>query len=188
MQRSHPSASLAIILLLLASLATGCSSVRTFMGAPPAVAAEPLTPVERTFVTQATHRITYDLEVSRLAVERATSPRVRTFAQTLAAHRAQAATELTGMMSAKGVSRPAALPADKATRLRRLSALRPSPDFDLGYVRVVGVEDQAATIALFERARRDARSSELRDWIDRTLPVLRSDLATARSLAGQLAG
>jgi putative membrane protein len=109
---------------------------------------------------------------------------VRLYAQALVNQRAQASNELAGLMRAKRVPRPGGLPADKATKLHRLAALRPSPDFDLGYVRVVGVEDQTATIALFERARREARDRDLKAWIDRMLPVLRGDLAAAQNLAG----
>jgi putative membrane protein len=155
----------------------------------PAVAApEQLTAAERSFMTNVATRAMYEVEVSRLAVERATSPKVRAYAQTLLAHRQQVNSDLGALMRVKGVQRPAGLPADKSTKLHRLSALRPSPNFDEGYVRVVGVEDQAASIAMFERARRDSRDRDLRAWIDKTLPVLRGDLAAARNLAGQLAG
>jgi putative membrane protein len=152
------------------------------------VAPEQLTAAERSFMTNVATRAMYEVEVSRLAVERATSPKVRAYAQTLLAHRQQVNSDLGALMRVKGVQRPAGLPADKSTKLHRLSALRPSPNFDEGFVRVVGVEDQAASIAMFERARRDSRDRDLRAWIERTLPVLRGDLAAARNLAGQLAG
>ena len=91
-------------------------------------------------------------------------------------------------MRAKGVQPPAGLAADKATKLHRLAALKPSAEFDRGYVRVVGVEDHMANIALFEKARRETRDRDLRAWIDRMLPALRTDLRAAQSLSGSLAG
>ena len=139
-------------------------------------------------MAQAAKRAMYDLEVSRLAIDRAIDPRVRSYAQNLATYSVQANSELGHLMRARGLARPAALPADKATKLHRLAALRPSPDFDLGYVRVVGVEDHQATIAMYERARRESRDPDLQAWIDRTLPLLRGQLAAARSLVGNLAG
>jgi len=187
--------------MLAAWLASGCSSVSlegrhtATMGGPvaatPAHAApapEQLTLAERTFMSQAVSRAMYETEVSRLAAERAMDPRVRSYAQALAAHNAQVINELGAMMRAKGVPRPAGLAADKATKLHRLAALRPSPNFDLGYSRVVGVEDHQATIALYERARRYAMNRDLKAWIDKTLPVLRNQLAAAQALTGQLAG
>jgi putative membrane protein len=196
--RSFTSTLPALLLVLACAFAAGCSMQAGPMAARQAPAAggpvggkaapggapgDQLTSGERSFMASAAARVMYEMEVSRLAVERATSPRVRSYAQALAAHRAQAGNELAGLMRAKRVARASALPADKATKLHRLAALRPSPNFDLGYVRVVGVEDQTATIALFERARREAKDRDLKAWIDRMLPVLRSDLATAQSLA-----
>jgi putative membrane protein len=189
----------AFLLVLAFALATGCSMRAGTIGAGKApaaggpgagdghagmLAALPLTPNERSFMTSAATRVMYETEVSRLAAERATHPRVRSYAQKVVSHRSQANNELAGLMRAKRVARAPDLPADKATKLHRLAALRPSPNFDLGYVRVVGIEDQTATIALFERARREARDRELKAWIDKMLPVLRSDLAAAQNLAG----
>jgi putative membrane protein len=191
-----PAAGLATLALLLA----GCSSVplegrhTAAMGATvaskPARAEVPekLTLAERTFMSQAVSRAMYQTEVSRLAAERALDPRVRSYALTLAGQGSRVSNEMGAMMRAKGVPRPSGLAADKATKLHRLAALRPSANFDLGYARVVGVEDRQSTIALYERARRYAMDAELKAWIDRTLPVLRQHLSAAQALTGQLAG
>ena len=130
----------------------------------------------------------YEVEVSRLAASRAMSPGVRSYAQMVANHDAQAGNDLAALMRAKGVQPPAGLAADKVTKLDRLAALKPSVDFDRGYVRVVGVEEHMERIALFDQAQRDVRDRDLRAWIDRTLPVLRSDLGAAQALIGTLAG
>jgi putative membrane protein len=196
-----PRTCLACVPALAALLAAGCSSVplegrhTASMGGPLAAksaqsapAPERLTLAERTFMSQAVSRAMYETEVSRLAVDRAIDPRVRSYAQMLAGHSSRVSNELGAMMRAKGVPRPAGLAADKATKLHRLAGLRPSPNFDLGYARVVGVEDHQATIALYERARRYAMDRDLKAWIDRMLPVLRNHLAAAQALSGQLAG
>jgi putative membrane protein len=195
-------ASLASLPLLVLLLVAGCSSEpqdgrhTAYMGAPvaaapqrgAAAAEQQLTLAERTFMSQAVSRAMYEVEVSRLAADRAIDPRVRSYAKTLASHSTQVGNEVGAMMKAKGVPRPAGLAADKATKLHRLAALRPSPDFDLGYTRVVGIEDHQATIALYERARRYTADRELKAWIDKTLPVLRNQLAAAQALVGHLAG
>ena len=194
-------ASLASLPLLAIVLVAGCSSVSldgrhtASMGAPVAgpaphgaAASEQLTLAERTFMSQAVSRAMYEVEVSRLAADRAVDPRVRSYAKMLASHSAQVSSELGAIMKAKGVPHPAALAADKATKLHRLAALRPSPNFDLGYARVVGVEDHQAAIALYERARRYTNDRDLKAWIDKTLPVLRHQLAAGQTLVGHLAG
>jgi putative membrane protein len=130
----------------------------------------------------------YEIEVSRLAAQRASNPRVRSLAQSLAAHRLAARRQLAALMRSRGVPVAARLTADKAGKLQRLQALPPSAQFDAAYVRVVGLEDDEQGIALLERARRETRDAALAAWIDRTLPVLRRDLQASRQVAGALAG
>ena len=177
-------AGIAVGLVLAAALAAGCAPLRgpAAPAQPAVVVGSRLSDAERSFMARAAAGGLYAAEVSRLAASRATSPRVRSYAQMLARHHAQANQELAALMRAKGLQPPSGLAADKATKLHRLSALRPSADFDLGYVRVVGVEDHMASIALFEQARRDARDRDLTAWIDRILPVLRADLNAAQRL------
>jgi putative membrane protein len=179
-------------LLVVAAFTSACAPM---WPAPPArpvqpavIAVSQLSEAERTFMTRVAASGLYEVEVSRLAASRATFPAVRTYAQMLASHHEKANQELAALMRAKGLESPAGLAADKATKLYRLSALRPSAEFDRGYVRVVGVEDHTASVALFEQAQRDVRDRDLRAWIDRTLPVLRTHLDSARALSSTLAG
>jgi putative membrane protein len=183
-------AAIAFGLVLIAALASGCAPVRgPAVGAQPAVVVvNRLSDAERTFMARAAARNLYEVEVSRLAASRATSPRVRSYAQMVANQDAQANNELAALMRAKGLQPPDGLAPDKTTKLHRLAALRPSVDFDRGYVRVVGVEDHIADIALFEQAQRVVRDRDLRAWIDRTLPVLRTHLGAAQTLSGTLVG
>jgi len=183
-------AAIAFALVLVAALASGCAPMPgpAEPAQPARVAVSRLSDAERTFMARAAARNLYEVEVSRLAASRATSPRVRSYAQMVANQDAQANNELAALMRARGLQPPAGLAPDKTTKLHRLSALRPSVDFDRGYVRVVGVEDHLANIALFEQARRVVRDRDLRAWIDRTLPVLRMHLGAAQTLSGALAG
>lgn len=172
--------------LLAAALLAGC--------APPAGPPTPnavvsaIADTDRAFMSHVASTWLYEIEVSRLAATRAVNPRVRSFAELLAREHAQANGELGGLMRSKGVAVPAGLSADKATKLHRLSSLKPSTEFDAGYVRVLGVEDHRDAIGRFERAQREVRDRDLRRWIDKTLPRLRSHLAAAQKLAGTLSG
>ena len=170
-------------------LAAGCAPLRPMEPAPqPAVVfvAPRLSSAEQDFMARAAAHSLYEIEVSRLAAERAVSPRVRFYARAIAQRDAQAVDELAALMRAKGLTPPTELAPDMATKLQRLAALKPSADFDRGYVRVVGVEDHMTSIALFEKAQREAQDRDLRAWIDRTLPLLRTDLGAAQSLSGSL--
>ena len=153
-----------------------------------AVQGPPFTAVEREFVTKVANKNVYEIEVSKLAAERAVSPAVRSYAERIVQQQTQMNNELVALMSAHGVAPPSGLPADKATKLHRLAALPRSDAFDNGYIRVVGIEDHRAAIALFEKARREVRDRDLRAWIDRSLTILRVHLANAQSVAASISG
>lgn len=181
--------------LAVAALTSGCETLpgmRTGMGAGPAsravVAPTRLSAAEREFAIKAATQGFYEVEVSRLAAERAVNSGVRAYAQMMVNHHTQANNELITLMSVKGVAPPKGLAADKKTKLHRLASLPPSAAFDSGYVRVVGIEDHRTNIAVFERAKRETRDRDLLAWIDRTLFTLRNHLAAAQSLAGTLEG
>ena len=180
----------AIAGVLLAACA-GVQPVDMRMGAgaePAVIVGKPFTAVERDFVTKVAAKGMYEVEVSRLAAERALNPRVRNYAEAMVTQHTQANNELVGLMSAHGVAPPRGLAADKATKLHRLASLPRSDAFDNGYIRVVGIEDQRAAIAMFEKARREVRDRDLRAWIERTLVQARSQLAAAENIAGSLQG
>jgi putative membrane protein len=176
---------LAWVVACAAALA-GCAPMHTAPAPAAAVSAAPGN--EPAFMSHIAANHLYEIEVSRLAEARATSPRVRSLARTLASHRAHARQQLALLMRAHGMVVPVRLAPDKASKLHRLEALRPSPDFDAAYVRVVGLEDHEQGIALLERARRETRDPALIAWIDRTLPVMRRDLQAAQQVAARSAG
>jgi putative membrane protein len=155
---------------------------------PALLVGKPFTAAERDFVTKVAARGMYEVEVSRLAAERAINPNVRNYAQTLVAQHTQANEELVALMSAHGVVPPKGLAADKATKLHRLASLPRSDAFDNGYIRVVGIEDHRADIAMFDKARRDVRDRDLRAWIERTVALMRDHLSMAERIAGSLQG
>lgn len=194
-QRAARRASL-LYLAAFAVVAAGCSTSQgsgamgagTGSTAPQAAkVAARLAPLERDFVIDAADKGMYEIEVSRLAAQRAMHPGVRAYAQMMVSQHARAKRELVALMRARGVVPPQDLARDKASKLRRLAGLPPSAAFDHGYVRVVGVEDHTASIEQFERARRQAKDRDLQAWIDRTLAMLRSHRAAAQDLLATLA-
>ena len=152
------------------------------------VASTPLNAAERDFVTKVANRTVYEIEVSKLAAERASSPAVRDYAEAIIAQHSRMNDELVRLMSAHGVAPPKGLAADKATKLHRLAALPRSEAFDNGYIRVVGIEDHRRAITNFEKARPIVKDRELRAWIDRWLVAMRTQLANAQGVAQSLAG
>jgi putative membrane protein len=146
-----------------------------------------LSATDRAFVMEAAGSGMYEVEVSRLAVNRATNPQVKQYAQMLVTHHTQANSELMALAQSRGIAPPPTLPADKAAKLNSLQ-LQSGAQFDRQYVQQVGLQDHQTDIALFERASRDANDAALKAWAAKTLPTLRSHLQAAQNLAGQMAG
>ncbi|MEJ6022538.1 DUF4142 domain-containing protein [Ramlibacter sp. PS4R-6] len=160
------------------------------MGAAPTavVAATPFTPVERELVTKIAAKGMYEVEVSKLAADKAMSPAIRDFARAMVTHHTQMNNEVIALMAARGVAPPRGLAADKATKLHRLAALPRSDAFDNGYIRVVGVEDHRNAIAMLEKARGQVKDRELREFVDRSLATMRMHLQMAQGALASLSG
>jgi len=183
----------ALAAFAFAFLLAGCSLMPPDMrmGAGPAQPYKPVTPftaVERDFVTRVASRNVYEIEVSKLAVEKGTSPAVRDYAQTMVVHHTQMNNELVDLMSLHGVPPPKGMPADRATKLHRLAALPRSDAFDNGYIRVIGIEDHRASIAMYEKARREVKNAELRAYIERSLTIMRTHLTMAQNTLATING
>jgi putative membrane protein len=173
-------------------LAAGCSSrvpqAARSADAPvaPAAAASTLSPADRELVQQMAHGGLHEVEAGRLALQRAASGAVRSYAQMLVNHHTAANKELALLLQAKQLPVPARQPADKLARLKQLQQLSGAA-FDREFIRVAGIEDHRANMAVFERAARDAADADVKAWAAKTLPTLRGHLQQAQALAATLA-
>jgi putative membrane protein len=77
---------------------------------------------------------------------------------------------------------PTAPPADKQKVIDKLAKLESGAAFDREFVNTVGIHDHTADIALFEKASRDAKDAELKNFATTTLPTLREHLNAAKKL------
>jgi len=171
----------ALTLACMAAFAAGCAA--------PLDRADPASAANRTsglqdpqFTAAAAGNGRYEVQASRLAMYRAASPQVRAYAQMLVDHHTLANSELMALVRARGMRLPGVLPRGKHARLDRLASAT-GEEFDRMYIRLVGIEDHQADIALFERASRELRDPELRAWASKTLPTLRAHLEAARALS-----
>lgn len=186
MKTLEPHPRVLMCLCLAALLAGGCAAPQD-PGAASAAVARTSGLQDPQFVTAAAGNGRYEVQASRLAMYRAASPQVRSYAQMLVDHHTLANNELMDLVRARGMRLPGVLPRDKRAKLDRLAAASGS-EFDRMYIRLVGIDDHQADIALFERASRELRDPELRAWAGKTLPALRSHLESARSLMQSIRG
>ncbi len=141
---------------------------------------------DRDFVLEAAMAGMAEVESSRIAVQKASSPAVKQFAQRMIDDHTRANTELTTFAQTRGLTPPAEL--DRSHR-KAVDALdkHSGDDFDRAYMKMQ-VSDHEKTVSRFEKQAKSGKDAELRQWAESKLPTLRQHLQMARSDAGDRAG
>jgi putative membrane protein len=147
----------------------------------PAVAA-PVPLGDRTFMKAAAQAGMAEVELGKLAQEKAQSSDVKGFGQMMVDDHTKAGDELKGLAGTKNVTLPTAMdPAHKAThaRLAKLSG----DAFDRAYMAAM-VKDHKKAVADFTHESKMGKDAETKDWAGKTLPTLEAHLKRAQELAG----
>jgi len=139
---------------------------------------------DREFVNKAATGNLAEVELGRVAAQRAARPSVRSFGERMVTDHGRSNAELTSLARSKGIEVPTALePSQQAVR-DRLSALSGN-DFDRAYMSEM-VRDHTEDIALFERAAEISTDPDLKAWAAQSLPMLREHLALARQVNSEV--
>lgn len=146
-----------------------------------------LSSADRNFFMQAAMSGMKEVELSRLAVTRASSDALRQFAQQMVDDHTRTNAELMQLASSKGVSLPAAPDAKLQAMLTRMGALS-GAGFDRAYHKEAGVNEHQKAVKLFERTSTRAQDADVRAFAARTLPALRMHLSMAQSMSGAHGG
>jgi putative membrane protein len=126
-----------------------------------------------------------EVELGRLAVERASNARVKEFGQRMIDDHTQANTELRVAAREQGISLPMELDAEHRTAIDRFARLS-GPAFDQAYMRDM-VMDHEQDVAEFARAAQTPGDSPVKSFAVKALPTLQDHLKVARDVDGQLA-
>jgi len=147
--------------------------------AVPAQAQMTLSPVDRGFIVEAASDGVAEVELGRLASQRAASDAVRQFGQRMVTDHGAANQELMQLAQAKGVALPQQPDAKHRAAIDRLAALS-GPQFDQAYM-IEMVRDHQADVVVFERQVREGQDPALRAWASKVLGTVREhqQLATA---------
>ncbi len=151
---------------------------------PAAAQVQVVSDQDREFVNKAATGNLAEIELGRVAAQRAARPSVRSFGERMVTDHGRSNAELTSLARSKGIEVPTALePSQQAVR-DRLSALSGN-DFDRAYMSEM-VRDHTEDIALFERAAETSTDPDLKAWATRSLPMLREHLALARQVNSEV--
>jgi putative membrane protein len=139
---------------------------------------------DKQFVTKAASGGKLEVELGRLATERAASDDVKKFGQRMVDDHSKVNDQLMQLANTKGLTLSTELdPKHKAT-IDRMSKLS-GADFDRAYMSEM-VKDHTEDVALFERQSTQATDPEVKAFAEKTLPTLREHLQLARETASKV--
>lgn len=140
-----------------------------------------LSSADQTFLENAAQGNRAEIEGSQMALDKATSPEVRQFAQAMIQDHTTANQQLTRLATSKGYTVPTEPSLMQRTELKALSALSGNA-FDKMYVDRIGVASHRATVEQFETAATGAQDPDVRAFAQKMLPSLRHHYQMAQTL------
>lgn len=174
------------------ALAIGAAQAQTAPMAQPGSGARnmPLTEDDRVprrdrkFIVEAAESGLFEVQAGQLASMKAENPLVKSYGSMLVDHHTAANNELVQIANARKVELPAGPPRGMRRDLERLGK-ETGGKFDREFLEKAGIDAHRKTIERFEKARDEVKDPQLRAFIERTLPTLRSHLAQAEKLSGK---
>lgn len=148
---------------------------------------------DESFVIKAAHGGMEEVEMGKMAAQKATDPRVRQFGQRMVDDHSRANDELMAIARQKGIEAGSMSSTDSNSRgttasantgsdskMQKMSGMS-GAQFDRAYMRDM-VSDHENDVAEFEQASRTVKDADLKAFIDKTLPTLREHLSEARNI------
>lgn len=122
-----------------------------------------------------------EVESSKLALDKATSEKVKSFAQKMVDDHTKVNEELKQLASAKGVELPTEPSAAQKAKMKMLTAAK-GADFDKRYVETMGVKAHEDAVNLFQGATKESRDAEVKAFFAAHVPALAAHLKMAKEL------
>jgi putative membrane protein len=132
---------------------------------------------DQTFVVQAAKGGMAEVELGKLAAEKAASDEVKKFGQRMADDHAKALDELKSLAQSKNITLPTSIDAKDKALEGRLSKLS-GPAFDRAYMQAM-LADHRKDVGAFRRESRAGKDADVKTWASKTLPTLEDHLKMA---------
>ncbi|MDQ1151286.1 DUF4142 domain-containing protein [Sphingobacterium zeae] len=136
------------------------------------------------FVTEAANGGMTEVELGKLAQQKGQHADVKAFGEMMVKDHSKANDEIATLAQSKNITLPATLGAEEQNLKDELSKKSPS-DFDKSYIEAM-VNDHEKDVKLFENASKNLKDADLKMFVDKTLPTLRSHLEHAKSTKEKL--
>jgi putative membrane protein len=134
---------------------------------------------ERKFMEKAAAHGLAEVELGRLAQDKATREEVKQFAQRMVQDHGKANEELKQVASAKGVELPAAPDKSHQKKMEKMQKLS-GDQFDREYMKDM-VKDHKNDVSEFRKQAKGAKDSQVKEFAAKTLPTLEEHLKLAQA-------
>lgn len=139
-----------------------------------------VSPSDKKFVREAAQGGMAEVELGKLATEKASSPEVKKFGQRMVDDHSKANDQLKEVASSQGIMLPSKLSAKDEMTKERLSKLS-GEQFDKAYMSDM-VKDHTQDVADFQQEATSASDPAVKEFAEKTLPVLKSHLREAKQI------
>ena len=136
------------------------------------------------FVNEAASSSMMEVELAKIAQEKAQMQQVKDYAQMIENDHQQANQELQNIAQQENINLPESLKEDHQEKVQKLQELSGN-EFDKEYMEMM-VDQHEKDINKFEGKQEEVQDQELKSWIDNTLTTLRQHKEQAEQIKDQL--
>jgi putative membrane protein len=133
------------------------------------------------FATNAAQGGMAEVEMGRLATQRAGEASVREFGARMVADHSRANSELKSIAAQKGIQLPTDLNSEQKSEMEKLSKMS-GADFDKEYMSAM-LKDHETDVKDFETQSKEGNDAEIKAFAGKTLPTLQQHLQMAQQTA-----
>ena len=141
---------------------------------------------DRAFITDALSGGIFEVEMGKVALEKASNDEVKQYAQRMVDDHSKAGDELRELASSKGMDPPQEMKKKHRDMFDKLSKLSGAA-FDKAYLNHM-VKDHKEDVSAFRKEAKQGKDPEVKAWASKTLPTLEEHLKMARDLSKKVTG
>ncbi len=138
------------------------------------------------FVTKAANGGMMEVELGKYAQQNANAQRVKDFGAMMERDHSRVNAELKSICQSKGMSIPSSMDAATKNHTDKMK-MNVGEKFDRAYIDMM-VNDHKKDIGEFEKAEKSVKDNDLRAFITKTLPTLRTHLDSAQAIQSSVKG
>ena len=154
-------------------------SKATPSSSPAAMSSTKLSSSDRKFIEEAAQGGMAEVQLGKLAADKASSPDVKKFGQKMVDDHSKADDQLKELATSKGVTVPTSLDKSSQREMDKLSKLS-GADFDREYMKTM-VSDHKKDVSDFKSEASKAKDPDVKQFASSTLPTLEEHLTLAQS-------